>query len=289
MSKLGFVGVGLMGHGMASHLLKSGHEVTVIAHRNRSPVDDLVANGAKEAKGLAELATGQDGVFICVATSDQVKQVVDGLMSGLSKGAVVIDTGTSDPNVTLEIADKLRSAGMAFVDAPIGGGAQHAARGELATMAGASEADYARIQPWLACYSKTVVRMGEVGAGHRAKLLNNLLALGQAALVVEAYRIARDEGLDWSKLLEVNMGGAAKSGTLERIIPPAIEGNFRGYLFTLENTVKDLTYFQALATKRGQSQVIGEALIRYFKDAAESRGRQTMVSELLATRAETSP
>jgi hypothetical protein len=178
---------------------------------------------------------------------------------------------------------------MAFVDAPIGGGAQHAARGELATMAGASEADYARIQPWLACYSKTVVRMGEVGAGHRAKLLNNLLALGQAALVVEAYRIARDEGLDWAKLLEVNMGGAAKSGTLERIIPAAIEGNFRGYLFTLENTVKDLTYFQALATKGGQSQVIGEALIRYFKDAAESRGRQTMVSELLATRAETSP
>ena len=220
MSKLGFVGVGLMGHGMASHLLKKGHEVTIIANRNRGPVDDLVSKGAKEAKSLAELAKGQDGIFICVATSEQVRQVVDGLLPGLSKGAVVIDTGTSDPNITLELAAKLKSAGIVFVDAPMGGGAQHAERGELATMTGASEADYARVQPWLACYSKTVVRMGEVGAGHRAKLLNNLLALGQGALVVEAYRIAREEGIDWAKLFEVNMGGAAKSGSLERIIPP---------------------------------------------------------------------
>jgi 3-hydroxyisobutyrate dehydrogenase-like beta-hydroxyacid dehydrogenase len=274
-----------MGHGMASHLLKHGHEVTIIAHRNRAPIDDLVAKGAREAKSLAELAKGQDGVFICVATSDQVRQVVDGLLPGLSKGAVVIDTGTSDPNVTLEIAAKLKPRGIVFVDAPMGGGAQHAARGELATMAGASEADYARVQPWLACYSKAVVRMGEVGAGHRAKLLNNLLALGQGALVVEAYRIARDEGLDWAKLYEVNMGGAAKSGSLERIIPAAIEGNFRGYLFTLENTVKDLSYFQALATKGGERQVIGEALIRYFREAAESLGGQTMLSEILSPKA----
>ncbi len=285
MSKLGFVGVGLMGHGMASHLLKKGHEVTIIANRNRGPVDDLVSKGAKEAKSLSELAKGQDGVFICVATSEQVKQVVDGLLPGLPKGAFVIDTGTSDPNITLELAAKLKAAGIVFVDAPMGGGAQHAARGELATMAGSSEADYARVEPWLSCYSKTVVRMGEVGAGHRAKLLNNLLALGQGALVVEAYRIAREEGLDWAKLFEVNMGGAAKSGSLERIIPPAMDGNFRGYLFTLENCVKDLSYFQALATKGGQSQVIGEALIRYFKEAAESRGAQLMVSELLDKKA----
>lgn len=285
MSKLGFVGVGLMGHGMASHLLTKGHEVTIIANRNRVPVDDLVSKGAKEAKSLAELARGQDGVFICVATSEQVKEVVDGLLPGLSKGAVVIDTGTSDPNITLELAARLKSAGFVFVDAPMGGGAQHAAKGELATMAGGSEADYARVEPWLACYSKTVVRMGEVGAGHRAKLLNNLLALGQGALVVEAYRIAREEGIDWAKLFEVNMGGAARSGSLERIIPPAMDGNFRGYLFTLENCVKDLSYFQALATKGGQSQVIGEALIRYFKEAAESRGGGLMVSELLDKKA----
>ena len=285
MSKLGFVGVGLMGHGMASHLLKKGHEVTIVANRNRGPIDDLVSKGAKEAKSLAELAKGQDGVFICVATSDQVRQVVDALLPGLAKGAVVIDTGTSDPNITLELAAKLKAAGIVLVDAPMGGGAQHAERGELATMAGASEADYARVQPWLACYSKTVVRMGETGAGHRAKLLNNLLALGQGALVVEAYRIAREEGIDWAKLFEVNMGGAAKSGSLERIIPPAMDGNFRGYLFTLENCVKDMTYFQALATKGGQPQVIGEALIRYFKEAAESRGSQLMVSELLDEKA----
>ncbi|MEZ5925758.1 MAG: NAD(P)-dependent oxidoreductase [Hyphomicrobiaceae bacterium] len=281
MAKLGFVGAGLMGHGMVSNLMAKGHEVTVIAHRNRKPIDDLVSKGAKEAKTLAELARSQDGVFLCVATSEQVRRVVDDLMPGLSQTAIVIDTGTSDPNVTLEVAAKLRAAGIAFVDAPIGGGAQHAARGELATMAGGSQTDFERVAPWCQAYSKTVLRMGEVGAGHRAKLLNNLLALGQAALVVEAYRIARDEGLDWAKLFEVNMGGAAKSGSLERIIPPAIDGNYGGYIFTLENTVKDLSYFQALATKNGQSQVIGEALVRYFQEAVRSRGGDLLLSELL--------
>lgn len=281
MSKLGFVGVGFMGHGMAANLMTKGHEVTIIANRNRVPVDDLVSKGAIEAKSLEELARGKDGVFICVATTEQIRGVIDGLLPGLSQGTIVIETGTSDPNVTLELAAKLNAKGIGFVDAPMGGGAQQAERGELATMAGGTEADYARVHPWLAAYSKTVVRLGEVGAGHRAKLLNNLLALGQAALVIEAYRIARDEGLDWAKLYEVNMGGAARSGSLERIVPPAIAGDFKGYVFAIENSIKDLTYFQALATKNGKQQTLGTALIRYYQDAIRAHGGQTLLSELL--------
>lgn len=285
MAKLGFVGVGFMGHGMASNLLKKGHEVTIIANRNRVPVDDLVSKGAIEAKSLEELARGKDGVFICVATTEQIRSVIDGLLPGLSKGAIVIETGTSDPNETLKLADKLKAKGVGFVDAPMGGGAQQAEAGQLATMAGGSAADYEKVQPWIAAYSKTAVRLGEVGAGHRAKLLNNLLALGQAALVIEAYRIARDEGLDWAKLYEVNMGGAARSGSLERIIPPAIAGDFKGYIFAIENSIKDLTYFQTLATKDGRPQIMGEALIRYYQDAIRTHGGQTLLSELLETKA----
>jgi 3-hydroxyisobutyrate dehydrogenase-like beta-hydroxyacid dehydrogenase len=281
MAKLGFVGVGFMGHGMAGNLMKKGHEVTIIAHRNRVPVDDLVSRGAIEARSLEELARGKDGVFICVATSEQIRSVIDGLLPGLSRGALVVETGTSDPNETLKLAGKLAAKGVGLVDAPMGGGAQQSARGELATMAGGSEADYAKAQPWLSAYSKTVVRMGEVGAGHRAKLLNNLLALGQAALVIEAYRVAREEGLDWAKLYEVNMGGAARSGSLERIVPPALAGDFKGYIFAIENAIKDLTYFQSLATKDGKAQPLGEALIRYFRDAIRSHGGQTLLSELL--------
>lgn len=281
MARFGFVGVGLMGHGMAANLLKGGHEVQVIAHRNRQPVEDLVARGATEAKSLPELASGKDAVFICVANTPQVETVVAGLEPALGKGQYVIETGTSDPNSTVRLADRLAARGVVLVDAPMGGGAQHAAAGELASLVGATPEHYAAVEPWIRCYSKICVNIGPVGAGHRAKLLNNLLALGQGALVVDAYRIARAEGIDWAKLFEVNMGGAARSGALERIIVPALKGDYRGYLFALENAEKDLRYYVEYARQVGLESGLGEAFRRYFEEAARTHGATTMLSELL--------
>ncbi|MET0483298.1 MAG: NAD(P)-dependent oxidoreductase [Aestuariivirgaceae bacterium] len=281
MAKLGFVGVGLMGHGMAANLLKGGHQVAVIAHRNRAPVEDLVRRGAEEVKALAELPQGREAVFVCVATSEQVAAVVTALEPALVPGQLLIDTGTSDPAMTVALAERLARRGVHLVDAPMGGGAQQAEAGQLASLVGGRPDDYARVEPWIRCYSALAVHMGPVGAGHRAKLLNNLLALGQAALVIEAYRMARAEGLDWRKLFEINMGGAARSGSLERIMVPALEGDYRGYLFTLENSVKDMSYIVDFAAKGAHSHSLSRAIRTFFEDAVTNEGGALMLSEML--------
>jgi 3-hydroxyisobutyrate dehydrogenase-like beta-hydroxyacid dehydrogenase len=281
VAKLGFIGVGLMGHGMAANLLKGGHDVAVIAHRNRAPVEDLVRRGAEEVKALGDLPRGREAVFICVATSDQVKAVVKALEPSLAPGQLLIDTGTSDPAMTVELARQLAQRDIHLVDAPMGGGAQQAEAGQLASLVGGSPEDYARVEPWLGCYSAITVHMGPVGAGHRAKLLNNLLALGQAALVIEAYRMARQEGLDWHKLFEINMGGAARSGSLERILIPALRGDFRGYLFTLENSVKDLSYLVDFAEKGSHEHSLSQAVRTFYENAVATEVPALMLSELL--------
>ena len=281
MAKLGFVGVGLMGHGMAANLLKGGHQVAVTAHRNRAPVEDLVRRGAEEVKALAELPHGREAIFICVATSDQVEAVVKALEPALAPGQIVIDTGTSDPAMTVALALRLAERGVHLVDAPMGGGAQQAEAGQLASLVGGTREDYARVEPWIRCYSAIAVHMGPVGAGHRAKLLNNLLALGQAALVIEAYRMARAEGLDWRKLYEINMGGAARSGALERIMVPALQGDYRGYLFTLENSVKDMSYIVEFAAKGSHAHSLSRAVRSFYEDAVAKEGASLMLSEML--------
>ena len=281
MAKLGFVGVGLMGHGMAANLLKGGHQVAVTAHRNRAPVEDLARRGAEEVKALAELPHGREAIFICVATSDQVEAVVKALEPALAPGQIVIDTGTSDPAMTVALALRLAERGVHLVDAPMGGGAQQAEAGQLASLVGGTREDYARVEPWIRCYSAIAVHMGPVGAGHRAKLLNNLLALGQAALVIEAYRMARAEGLDWRKLYEINMGGAARSGALERIMVPALQGDYRGYLFTLENSVKDMSYIVEFAAKGSHAHSLSRAVRSFYEDAVAKEGASLMLSEML--------
>ncbi len=147
--RIGFVGVGLMGHGMAKNILAGGYSLTVIAHRNRAPVDDLVAQGATEAGSLAELAAASDVVFICAPGSPQVEAIVEALAPSLAKGSVIVDCSTSDPVSTEAIAARLAGQGVSLADAPLGGTPVQAEAGELSTMVGADDATFARIEPIL--------------------------------------------------------------------------------------------------------------------------------------------
>ncbi len=281
MSRIGFIGVGIMGHGMAERLMGAGQALTVVAHRNRAPVDDLVAKGAREASSLADLPVGQDAIFLCVNGTPQVEAALSALGKALQPGQIIVDTGTSVPDSTVRLAAELAARGIGWADAPVGGGAQHAAKGELASMVGATDADFARVKPWLEATSRVVHHMGPPGAGHRAKLLNNLVAVGQCALVLQAYSIARKEGLDWQKLYDIMMAGAARSGSLERIMTPALQGDFGGYVFSFANAQKDLGYFADFAAAQGEPSAVAAALRDYFGDAAAQYGADRLLSELL--------
>ncbi len=136
---IGFVGAGLMGHGMALNVLNAGHQLTVIAHRNRTPIDDLVARGAREAADLQELAAASQCIILCVTDAKVVESVIDQLFAHLGQSHLIIDTSTSDPVVSERLTVRLAGKGVGFADAPLTGGAQQAAEGILGAIVGGTD------------------------------------------------------------------------------------------------------------------------------------------------------
>lgn len=285
MTRIGFVGAGVMGHGMAARLLRAGYPVTVIAHRNRTPIDDLVAKGAEEARDYPALAARSDIIILCVSSSNVVETVIEALRPDLRAGMTVLDMGTSSPDSSRRLAAALEALEVAFVEAPVTGGIKQAAAGELGALVGADEDSFEAVRPLLACMCRTVHHFGPPGAGNTAKLLNNFMVFGIAALVTEAFDTARDAGIDWQKLYDVVVCGSADSGVLRRIIGSAVQGDYRGYVFSVEGSLKDMKYFGELSESMGGLSELGRAVTHvYERAAAEGRGG-LLLSELLAPEA----
>ncbi len=153
--KIGFIGVGLMGHGMAKNLVEKGFPTTVLGHRNRAPVEDLVRLGAKEAKDVAEVVKGSDVIILCVTGSPQVEDLVyrkGGILDNAASGQIVLDTSTSQPGSTLKIAADFKAKGVRFLDAPLARTPVEAEQGRLNTMVGADEASFREIEPVLKAF-----------------------------------------------------------------------------------------------------------------------------------------
>ena len=181
--RIGFVGVGLMGHGMAANILQAGNDLTVIAHKNREPVDDLVSRGAHEASDLQEMAGRADTIILCVTSTPVVEQVIAELKPHLRPGHLVIDTSTSKPESTIRLAEELQADGIALADAPLTGGAQQAAEGVLGAMVGASPEMFNRVESAISPFCREVIHFGPPGAGHRAKLINNYLVMAMMVAI----------------------------------------------------------------------------------------------------------
>ena len=279
--RIGFIGVGLMGHGMALNLLKGGHEVHVIAHRNRTPIEDLLSHGAREARNPEEIARNSDCVFLCLSTSSVVEQTISALKPGLRSGQIIIDAGTSEPESTRRIAAELAPLGIGYADAPMTGGPEQAANAELGVLCGASPEVYSGILSLLHCYATTVRHMGPVGSGHAAKLISNFLVTGMIALVAQAFGAARKVGIDWRNLYDVMLNGSGNSGVMRKMVAPALDGDFEGYKFALANAAKDIAYFKALATGLGLETSLAAAVQVVF-DSEVAKGHGTKnVSHLL--------
>ncbi len=269
---IGFVGVGLMGQGMAANLLKAGFKVNVVAHRNRGPVGDLVAQGAMEAENLAELAAGSSVIHICAPGSPQVEAIVAAMMPAMQAGSVVVDCSTSDPNSTMALANKLAQAGHHMADAPLGGTPVQAQNGELATMVGADPVVFERLNPVIAAWAKTIVHIGPCAAGHKMKLLNNFLSLGYAALYSEALALSEKVGISTKEFDSVIRGSRMDCGFYQTFMGYAVEGNRESHKFTLSNALKDLRYLEAMADEVGLSNPIGNAAKNSFAMALAAGG-----------------
>jgi 3-hydroxyisobutyrate dehydrogenase-like beta-hydroxyacid dehydrogenase len=269
---IGFVGVGLMGHGMARNLLDAGYPVTTIAHKNRAPVEDLVNHGASEATTLADVASASSIIHICAPGSPQVEAIVSELLPAMSAGTVIIDCSTSDPKSTITLHKRLEAAGHHLADAPLGGTPIQAEAGELSTMVGASDSVFERIKPVISAWAKAIVHLGPTGTGHKMKLLNNFLSLGYAAIYSEAIALSEKVGISTAQFDSVIRGSRMDCGFYQTFMGYAVEGNREAHKFTLANAAKDLLYLESMADAVLLANPIGNAVKNSFAQAISSGG-----------------
>lgn len=272
---IGFIGVGLMGHGMAKNIIKQGFGLTVLGHRNRKPVEDLVARGAREADTPQALAEVSDIIFLCLPGSPQVEAVVDELSAGLSEGGIIVDCSTSDPVSTVKLAAMLSKKGLHLADAPLGGTPIQAEEGALSAMVGAAPEVFARLKPVFDAWAGTVVHIGKPGDGHKMKLLNNFLSLGYAAMYSEALALGEKVGITTETFDSVIRGSRMDCGFYQTFMGYALEGNREAHKFTLNNALKDLRYLESMADTAGLANPIGNAAKNSFAMACAMGGDGT--------------
>lgn len=279
--RIGFVGAGLMGHGMAANLLKAGHEVTVVAHRNPAPIEDLVQRGARKAADLGELAKQSEIIVVCVTNSKAVQEVVESLKPHLSAGQIILDMGTSDPAVNRRLAAELANQGVGFAEAPVAGGPEQAAAAELGALVGADPETLERIRPVLECVCATVSHVGPVGSGQTAKLISNYLVLGMVTLVADAFNVARKSGVDREKLYAAMLRGSGNSGVLRKIVEPALHDDYDGYPFSLTNAQKDMSYYMAVAREGGFRSRLADEIMAVYDNAVANGDGNARISRLI--------
>lgn len=239
MTRVGFVGLGTMGHGMAANLLMAGNSLTVW---NRTPEKavDLVCDVAADP---VELGKKSDIVFVCVSDTPDVEEVVfgeKGVIHGLEHGALVVDHSTISPVATKQLAARATESGVAWLDAPVSGGAEGAQNGTLAVMVGGPAEALDRARPYMEAYSKTITHIGEEpGSGQMAKAVNQVLVVLNELAASEALLLAQGAGLDLHTTVAAVEGGAAGSWMLSNRGPQMIARDWRPG-FTIDLQQKDL-------------------------------------------------
>ena len=239
-----------MGAGMARNLLAASHPLLVW---NRTRAKAEAVTGAEVAESPADLARRSSIVMICVSDTSDVEEVTEGLegiFAGIAPGSLIVDHSTISPAATVRLAEAAQAAGAGWIDAPVSGGSEGARRGTLSTMIGGRPDELERARPYLQAYSTTITHIGPVGSGQMAKLVNQILVVGNQLAVSEALLIARTAGLDLDLTLEAVKGGAGGSWMLTNRGPQMIAGDWRPG-FTIDLQQKDLRLALAAADELG--------------------------------------
>lgn len=267
---IAFIGLGMMGHGMAKNLLAKGFKLRFMVHKNRDNLADLVAAGAVEANHRAELLEGADAVILCVTGSPQVEEIVrgaDGLLEAARPGLYVIDASTAEPALAAAVRASFEAKSVHYVDAPMSRTPKEAEEGRLNTMVGATEADFNRVRPILAAYSENIVHVGPPGHGHVLKLVSNMLAMTMAASIAEAMAAAAKSGLSLPKVFEVLSAGGVNSGIFQLMVGRMLQGDLSGLKFAIGNAQKDLRYFTHHTEMLPSTSYLAEAAHQAFVQA----------------------
>lgn len=270
LAPVGFVGIGIMGSGMAANLVAAGHEV-VVWNRTRAKAEAV--GGARVAATPADVARAAPVVMICVSDTPDVRAVVtgaDGIIDGVGEGSLIIDHSSISPSATVELAGLAGARGAAWLDAPVSGGSEGARLGTLSVMVGGDAADLDRARPFLEAVSQAITHVGPVGAGQTTKLVNQILVVVNQLAASEALLLAQAAGLDLDTVLAAVTPGAAGSWMLANRGPQMIERDWRPG-FTIDLQQKDLRLALEAADRLGVP-VPGTALVFQLYRSLQSQG-----------------
>jgi len=285
MMNVGIIGVGLMGHGIARNVLMRGRfPLVFLDHPGNQPVDDLVDLGAKSCKTAGEVTSASDVVILCVTGSREVEAVLtskDGVLAELRKGTVVVDCSTSIPQSTLRMAEAVKSAGGEFLDAPMTRLAKHAHEGTLNLLVGGDEVVLVKVRPVLASFTESVEHVGPISFGHRLKLLHNFVSIGFMALLAEAAAQCADAGIDPSVFVDVLAKGGGAGVALERMRPMIVSGDSSNVPFTVDNALKDIEYYRAMASGSDTQKGIAGGVAAAILSASKEGHGQAYIPELV--------
>jgi 3-hydroxyisobutyrate dehydrogenase-like beta-hydroxyacid dehydrogenase len=270
MAKVGFIGLGRMGHGMAGRYLDAGFSVAVW-NRSKAKADDLVARGARWASSSAEAADGADAVVTMVA-DDEASHAVwlgkDGAAATMKSGALAIECSTVSHQHALDMARELRGRGLVYIDCPVTGLPQAAATGKLTLLVGADAADLDSAKPYLAPIGNVIRHFGAVGTGTVYKLINNLMGAVQIASLAEGVAMAEQAGLDMDLVAEAMATGAVASPQVIRHSKRMVARDFSGASFTAALRHKDAAYAVKLAESLlADAPLLGRAAVEAYARA----------------------
>lgn len=274
MSKpvIGFIGLGLMGGNMVENLQKRGFEV-VVMDLNKDAVAKVLERGnAREASSPKELAEACDIVELCLTTSAVVEKIVygeNGLLAGFKSGSVLIDFGTSIPASTKKIGADLAKKGVGMLDAPLGRTPAHAKDGLLNIMAAGDKDTFERFEPILKEQGENVFYLGDLGAGHTTKLINNFMGMTTVCAMSQAFAVAKLAGVDRQQLYDIMSAGPSNSPFMRFCKNYAVD-DVSDLGFSINNANKDLGYFVQMVSDLNSQTSIGEATSANLKAAVEA-------------------
>lgn len=283
MTKVAFLGLGVMGYPMAGYLVKEGHEVTVYNRTTAKAEAWAKDYGAGFAATPREAVEGAEFVMCCVGNDDDLRSVClgdDGAFAGMSEGSTFVDHTTVSAKVTAELYAVGKEQGIAFVDAPVSGGQAGAENGILSIMCGGDQAAYDAAEPIMQAYGRSIKRLGESGAGQLTKMVNQICIAGLVQGLSEGLHFAEKAGLDGRAVVDVIAGGAAGSWQMQNRYETMIDDHFE-HGFAVDWMRKDLGIVLSTGDEIGASLPVTALVDQFYKDVQKLGGGRWDTSSLI--------
>ena len=280
-SRIGFIGAGHMGYGMAKNLLKQ-NDVYIIAHQNREPIDRLVNEGAIEVNSYNDLINHNLNCLMMCVTNTPIALSIAELIAPLIKSELlIIDLTTHNKSGTSKMKSIFNNNNIKYTVNPVMGGPVQSEEGILGGIWGGEPNNFEESKKYLLSFCKNIFNFGSVEKAAQAKLLSNFLSLLTTTTVIEFFRSAKQLDIDINLLCDVAKLGSGNSGALGRIADKALEGDYKGYVFSVNNTLKDLTYINDLLKDSSNAEQLSRIAMNFYHSAKDQGYGDHLVSELI--------